>query len=142
MTTKENVQTGGCLCGAVQFEVSGPFRDIIMCHCSMCQQASGHHAAATAAPSSAFLFKKQTGLTWYRSSSHAERGFCRKCGSSLLWKMEGRDDISIFVGCLAGPVNLPVSMHVFTGEKKDYYQISDHAEQFERYPDAPGFKST
>ena len=135
--SESEVKTGSCQCGAVTFRVAGPFRDLIMCHCDMCQKSSGHHIAATAAEDSAFTFIKDDGLTWYRSSDHAKRGFCSKCGSNLLWKMDGRDNTSIFVGCLEEDIDLPVSMHVFTGEKKSYYAIEDDAPQYKRYPGAP-----
>ena len=106
--SESEVKTGSCQCGAVTFRVAGPFRDLIMCHCDMCQKSSGHHIAATAAEDSAFTFIKDDGLTWYRSSDHAKRGFCSKCGSNLLWKMDGRDNTSIFVGCLEEDIDLPV----------------------------------
>ena len=33
--------TGGCLCGAVRFEVDGPFLRAGHCHCSRCRKHSG-----------------------------------------------------------------------------------------------------
>jgi hypothetical protein len=35
------VVTGGCLCGAVRFEVELPFRRANACHCSRCRRHSG-----------------------------------------------------------------------------------------------------
>jgi hypothetical protein len=40
---------GGCLCGAVRYEVRGPLRDVLVCHCVECRRWSGHLFAATAA---------------------------------------------------------------------------------------------
>ncbi|MEH6403959.1 MAG: GFA family protein [Sneathiella sp.] len=134
MVSHNNNKTGSCLCGAVKFEVSGPLRDIIMCHCRQCQKASGHHAAATAAPKDSLQFSEKRGLRWHKSSDHAERGFCCECGSSLFWKMVGRDSLSIFVGCLDGDINLPVSRHVFVSDKKQYYEIGTETPQFLTYP--------
>ena len=42
--------TGGCLCGGVRYEVDGPLRDVVACHCSQCRRTSGHFVAATRAP--------------------------------------------------------------------------------------------
>ncbi|MGO1081292.1 GFA family protein [Inquilinus sp. CA228] len=41
-------QTGGCLCGAVRYRVTGPLRPVVACHCSQCRRTSGHVAAFTA----------------------------------------------------------------------------------------------
>ena len=35
------MKTGGCLCGAVRYEVDPPLRDVILCHCEMCRKAHG-----------------------------------------------------------------------------------------------------
>ena len=40
--------TGSCICSAVRFELHGPLRQIIACHCTECRKASGHYTAATA----------------------------------------------------------------------------------------------
>ena len=36
------VYTGGCQCGAVRFRVEGTLGDASICHCRMCQKASGN----------------------------------------------------------------------------------------------------
>ena len=33
--------TGGCLCGAVRYEVEAYLHNAFYCHCRMCQRASG-----------------------------------------------------------------------------------------------------
>ncbi len=40
---------GGCLCGAVRYEVQGPLRDVLICHCEECRRWHGHVSATTAA---------------------------------------------------------------------------------------------
>lgn len=74
--------TGGCACGAVRYtaEVASP--DAYLCHCRMCQKATG-------SVSIAFVNAKQANVTWdsgpdwYASSPIAKRPFCAKCGTSL-----------------------------------------------------------
>ena len=75
--------TGQCLCGGVRFEISGPLRAIIACHCSQCRRSSGHFVAATSAPTANIAFRANETLAWFRSSTEAERGFCSRCVISL-----------------------------------------------------------
>lgn len=43
MSTEQTASaTGSCLCTAVQYEVSGPLRSVLYCHCEQCRRASGH----------------------------------------------------------------------------------------------------
>jgi hypothetical protein len=42
MTPPEKpVLTGGCQCGAIRFALSAPPKKVSVCHCRMCQKASG-----------------------------------------------------------------------------------------------------
>jgi hypothetical protein len=117
--------TGGCLCGAVTYEVSGPLRGVVACHCSQCRRTSGHFVAATSAPSAALRLLRSEGLAWYRSSDAAERGFCTKCGGNLFWRAIGGTDISIMAGTLDTPTGLAIAEHIYVADKSDYYTIDD-----------------
>lgn len=134
MSSEIKKVTGGCLCGAVQYEITGPMRDIIMCHCVMCQKSSGHHFAATSAIDEDLQIKDTGTLKWFKSSDHAKRGFCSECGSSLFWKMSGLERTSILAGTLDEDLNLPVSTHYFVSEKKGYYKLDDGIQQYDTYP--------
>ncbi len=121
---------GQCLCGAVRFEVRGPLRPIIYCHCAMCRRASGHFAAATAcAPEHLRLISAES-LRWYRSSASARRGFCGTCGSPLFWEPAHGRHISIWAGTLDSPSGLEASTHIFAADKGDYYEIEDGLPQW------------
>ena len=48
MSAQPQMRTGGCLCGAVRYQVRGPLRSVVMCHCSQCRRQTGHVMAATA----------------------------------------------------------------------------------------------
>ena len=69
------------------------------------------------------------GLTWYRSSDIAQRGFCHKCGSPLFWD-SGADEMSINAGSLDPPTGLTLTQHIFVEAKGDYYRIDDGLPQF------------
>ncbi len=122
---------GGCLCGGVRYEVAGGLRAVIACHCSQCRRSSGHFVAASGAPSTALTVAEPTTLAWYRSSDHAERGFCSRCGSSLFWRPLEQSSgwTSIMAGTLDGPTRLKIEKHIFVADKGDYYTIDDGAPQ-------------
>ena len=74
---------GRCLCGALRYQIDGPFVDMVHCHCSMCRK---HHGAPFAtwavAPLSGFRWVGDTStLASYKSSEKGHREFCRVCGS-------------------------------------------------------------
>ena len=116
--------TGGCLCGAVRYEVRGPLAPAHACHCTLCRRQSGHYVACTSARRSDFVLIEDRGLKWYRSSPLAKRGFCGECGSALFWD-DGSDEIGLNVGNMDTPTGLTLEQHIFVDEKGDYYEIAD-----------------
>jgi len=120
--------TGGCLCGAVRYEVSGALRDVLVCHCKECRRWSGHLFAATAARREDLRLVEERGLRWIESpesESAARRGFCAECGSSLFWDAPGRATLSIAAGTLDPPTGLRLMGHVYVGQAGDYYDLPD-----------------
>jgi len=115
-------KTGGCLCGGIRYEISGPLRPVIYCHCRQCQKTSGHHVAASSAPRDSI---KITGeLRWYRSSETARRGFCPTCGGNLFWDGPGKN-LSIMAGTLDDTAGLTAAGHIFVADKAAYLTLGD-----------------
>jgi hypothetical protein len=117
--------TGHCLCGGVRFDVLGPLRAVILCHCSQCRHTHGHFAAYTSASRSHVVFQADSTLRWYESSASARRGFCSKCGASLFWEPTGENRLAIAAGCLDSPTGLSSERHIFVDDAADYYRIND-----------------
>lgn len=115
--------TGGCLCGSVRYEVSGPLRDIIACHCEQCRRSSGHFVAATACRRAHFALTQDATLQWYSAVPGYRRGFCSTCGSSLFFEATGGERVSIAAGSLDAPQGLRIAAHIYTAEAGDYYAI-------------------
>ncbi|TNE35150.1 MAG: GFA family protein [Alphaproteobacteria bacterium] len=134
MSTSDKVYHGSCLCGAVAYDVTGPLRDIVYCHCSQCQKSSGHHFAATAAPLENFRLTEDRGLKWYKSSEWADRGFCGTCGANMLWRLKGGERMGILAGSLDDCSDLKAVSHIFVADKKPYYAITDGLPQHPSYP--------
>ena len=118
--------TGRCLCGAVRFEVDGPLRDVLLCHCVECRRWHGHVCAATAVPQDALRLVSDAGLRWIDSPdshAHARRGFCGDCGSSLFWDAPDRATISIAAGSLEPPTGLKTIGQIYVEDAGDYYDV-------------------
>lgn len=118
------MRTGSCLCGAVKYEVHGPLRNVVACHCEQCRKQTGTYMSATAAKDADLKIVEDRGLKWYRSSDTARRGFCAECGSVLFWKGEGRDYTAITAGSLDGASGLRLEGHIFCESAGDYYEIA------------------
>ena len=116
------VLTGGCQCGAVRFAVSAPPNRISICHCRMCQKATG-------APFASFADIEQTDFTWtrgkpaaFQSSSIAERDFCAACGTPLSFRRIGGPRIEIMTGAFDRP-RIPA----WLGGRHRQFAEPDHA---------------
>jgi hypothetical protein len=120
--------TGGCLCGAVRYEVRGPLRDVLLCHCVECRRWSGYAFAATAALRDDLVVLDERDLRWVdspRSDTGARRGFCGRCGSSMFWEAPGLDTVSISAGTLDPPTGLHVIAHVYAPQAADFYDLPE-----------------
>ena len=71
-------------------------------------------------------------LTWYASSEKVRRGFCARCGASLLWDALAKPTIAVAMGALDGPTESRLGLHIFVAEKGDYYELADGVPQNER----------
>ena len=124
---------GSCLCGACAYEVHGPLRNIIACHCTQCRKQTGHYLAATSAQLADFRLLRSDSLRWYRASARAQRGFCATCGSTLFWRADRREEISIAAGSLDGPTGLTIEGHIYCADRGDYYTIPDAGYQLPQW---------
>jgi hypothetical protein len=95
-------RTGGCLCGAVRYELSGdPIRTMV-CNCKNCQRTSGS-ALSTIALVQRDALSVTGKLKGYEyagdSGNSLEINFCPECGSPVLLMIGAMPDIvSIKVG--------------------------------------------
>ena len=112
MEQLESVYTGGCLCAAVRYEARGIPHEAQLCHCRMCQRASG-------APMLAFASFERNAFRWtrgeprvYRSSQLALRSFCPQCGSSLAFEYAAGDrTVGVTLASLDEPHRIVPAVH-------------------------------
>ena len=95
--------TGGCQCGAVRFAVYAAPTRVSICHCRMCQKATGAPFASLAdIPHENFAWTRGKPSS-FQSSSIAERDFCAACGTPLSYRKIGGPRIEITTGAFDRP---------------------------------------
>jgi hypothetical protein len=101
--TRDARHTGGCQCGAVRYALYADPTGASICHCRMCQKAFGNYFAPLAGvPPKDFAWTRgKPGA--FKSSEAAERGFCRDCGTPLMYRFLDHDRISVSLGSLDDP---------------------------------------
>ena len=104
--------TGGCQCGAVRYALSATPTAADLCHCRMCQKATGGPFLAAAGVPPAHLAWTRGAPATFRSSSLAERGFCAACGTPLTFRYVDADRISVTLGSLDQPDSVAPSGHI------------------------------
>jgi class 3 adenylate cyclase len=136
---KKEPITGGCLCGAVRYEISEPLIDAGFCHCRMCQRFSGSPVSAFVSfPRESVRFTQgepkyykssQGGPQYYKSSPLGERGFCANCGSSLTFRPsipQWSDFIAVYMGSLDHPENITPTWHLGIESQIPWFHIHDN----------------
>ncbi len=128
---------GGCLCGAIRYEVDGALSDISNCHCSMCRRFHGA-AYSTYGKVNAGQFrwlKGQDRLSVYETTPGIGWAFCRSCGSSL--GIPNGDALgSVTLGTLDEDPGDRPTYHMFVGSKAAWHDITDALPQFDAWPPA------
>ena len=94
MVEETTPMTGGCLCGAVRFQITAKPLTASYCHCTMCQKhGGGPFMVGATVPLEGFSFTKGKPAA-YESSPGNLRLFCGACGSSLGAREVGDSNVS------------------------------------------------
>jgi len=121
--------TGGCLCGAVRYQVRGPLRDVVVCHCGRCRRTHGDAAGYSRCAVGDLDVSESSGLRWFAQDGR-ERGFCARCGASLFWRVAGGATVSIAAGSLDAPTGLRTVAHIHLDSRGDYEPEPAGGERF------------
>lgn len=95
--------TGGCQCGRVRYEVGIEDDEAYLCHCRMCQKATGGFAAAFKNVKRANVRWLTQEPDWYQSSPIAERPFCAACGTPLGFRYPDSASMDLTLGSFDEP---------------------------------------
>lgn len=128
--------SGQCLCGAIQYQLSGSPKSVALCNCRDCQRSAGAPAVSWAMfPESALVVTKGLPKT-VNSSGTAMRSFCADCGSGLFYRnavvLPGIVDVQS--ATLDDPEALPPMVQIQTAERLNWMKQIHALPEFERYP--------
>lgn len=133
--------TGGCLCGAIRYEIAAPITELNSCHCRDCQRASGTGATVGArVPKSAFRLLQGTPKRYRKKSDSGRmltRCFCGECGSPLFTEREGMDFVNVRAGSLDDSSDLRITLNIWTRSARPWDTIDPATRQHPTQPDAP-----
>lgn len=115
---------GRCMCGAVHFVAKKASDRVGACHCGMCRRWTGGPLLAVDCGDDV-TFDGKDNISVYDSSSWAERGFCKKCGSHLYYRLKQHNQYIIPVGALDNPGAMVFDHQIFIEEKPEYYTFSN-----------------
>jgi hypothetical protein len=96
------IQTGGCHCGAIRFEVEGAIEGVTRCNCSICTKKGHLHWIV---PRDRFeMVRGEAALETYRFNTRvAKHHFCKVCGIAPFYVARSDPDkIDVNVRCLDG----------------------------------------
>lgn len=120
------VYAGGCLCGAVRYEITGSVRNPCFCHCASCRRATGAPMVPWGTFARDAVRVTRGRLSEYRSSAQVWRGFCARCGTSLTYRHEARAaEIDVTLVTLDDPTRLTPLMHVWVKDQLPWVPIGD-----------------
>ncbi|GAB4526217.1 MAG: GFA family protein [Roseibium sp.] len=139
MTGTAKPLAGGCQCGAVRYRVTGEVGYPHLCHCRMCQKASGNFFLPLIGAERADFEWTRGEPAWFHSSEPVRRGFCRDCGTPLAFETVGDDWIAFTHGSLDDVASVkPVEQSGVEGRVPFYHQLFALKETRSNRDDLPG----
>ncbi len=126
---------GKCLCGSIEVTVQSEPSDIIVCHCTSCQKATGGTASYNIiVPDSESEISKGTTKVFKEiadSGSNLERHFCDGCGSPIYSATESYKGLKIFKAALFSDVKeMKVVTSIWCDSAPNWACIDDSVPSF------------
>lgn len=127
--------TGGCLCGAVRYEIAPRPGDVAdYCHCRECRRAAGAPVVAWVQVAPARFSVTQGAARPFASSAQATRWFCGDCGSPLYMTDDAGHSVGVTLGTLDAPAAVHPTVHGWLRERIEWFEIKDSLPRYEESP--------
>lgn len=127
---------GSCLCGAVTFEVSGPFPWLYQCHCSLCRKQGGS-VSNTGLIVAADKFRWQGGedliARWQRPTGFRSHS-CTRCGAPVPNPLRDTGYVWVPSGLLDGDGDLEIGVQLYTESRAPWAQLPAGGHHFTEAP--------
>jgi hypothetical protein len=119
---------GSCHCGAVAFEVDGPFLSVTYCHCTTCKKISGGVGTANgrSRSDSIRVLRGEEHLRTYQPDEGSAKTFCSLCGSNLFgggWPES--EQASVRLSAIDSPFDQRPTAHNFMRSVADWETVPD-----------------
>jgi len=127
--------SGGCLCGAVRFELTAPPVKAGYCHCTRCQKRTGTASSAQVRvePGSVRLTKGVRSVRTWKPGDGFGKSFCMECGAHLFSRNPQSGDIfSVRMSALDEDPGVPLTFRQFVDDAASWEPIPDDG--LERFP--------
>ena len=119
---------GRCLCGAVKFTAESANNSVAACHCGMCRRWGGGPLMAVSCGTEV-AFEGEENITVYNSSDWAERGFCKKCGSHLFYRLKGNNEHQMPAGLFDNQGSFNFDLQVFIDIRPSFYSFANQTNE-------------
>jgi len=135
--------TGGCLCGAVRYELAAPVSAIVACFCADCRRATGTAASINArVPASAFRLTRGATRVFARAADSGrllERHFCADCGSPIFTRhADDTAQLILKVGSLDRQDGMALAASIWTASAAPWAHIDRDQPCYPAGRPAPG----
>jgi hypothetical protein len=131
--------TGGCVCGAVRYEISADPVMSANCYCRDCQRSTGGAMASVlVVPKSAFRLTKGE-LKYHtvegESGKNVSRGFCASCGAPVTTQLGVMPDVMVIkAGSLDEPARFKPTMNIYLSSAQPWAPIAQGLQNFDKMP--------
>jgi len=140
LDVSDECKTGGCLCGAIQYEFDkSNLISAHHCHCIDCQKSTGSgKATILMLPSQAIQIKGELKLhtTTTASGRNMSRGFCEECGSPVLSFIKEMPEVKfVKAGSLDDASWLKIDSNFYSSSAHFWSPIDEDIPSFTHNPD-------
>ena len=127
--------TGGCLCGAIRYELANPPGAAVICHCKNCQKQAGSAFSTIVGTSDADFSITQGQTKDYvdqetDSGNKVHRHFCGDCGSPIYSALDAQPGaVYVKSGTLDDTSSFQPQVHVWCSTKQPWVELPDGTPQ-------------